>query len=245
MASRRCSPVHITAAHNALFAIAALLSGCPSPPKDPDIDGDGFVADDCAEGDANVYPGAHDEFGDGIDADCDGLDGTDADMDGVPAGDGPGLDCDDADAERPRDEVYNDLDDDCDGCVDDLLWTFAGGASGSTELLEVWWHPDGLREADEVRLGIVGPDEDGWTGEDCTAHARCHVLSGSLGLQRLEVVSSPEEVTPGRTTLFDRHSVLLATQVFLTPNEACTLYGADPSYYDEMGCCVPNDWAPW
>lgn len=38
-----------------------------------DLDGDGHKCDgDCVEGDASIYPGAHDDCGDGVDQDCSG-----------------------------------------------------------------------------------------------------------------------------------------------------------------------------
>jgi len=47
---------------------------------DPGFDGDhdGYSQNqgDCNDHDANVYPGAPDILGDGIDQDCDGVDGT-------------------------------------------------------------------------------------------------------------------------------------------------------------------------
>lgn len=59
---------------------ACLPNGdCPTPsPFDPidDFDGDGFTEEDgdCDDQDAEVYPGAFDVCGDGIDQDCDGRD---------------------------------------------------------------------------------------------------------------------------------------------------------------------------
>jgi len=65
----------------------------------PDMDGDGFVSrqlmgTDCDDRDVTVHPGARDVSGDGLDADCDGIDGVDRDGDGLTAFDG---DCDDTD----------------------------------------------------------------------------------------------------------------------------------------------------
>ena len=224
-----------------------LLVACPAPKPVTDPDGDGYVEDDCAEGDATVHPGALDEAGDGLDADCDGLDGTDADADGVLAGDGPGLDCDDADPSRPGEEVYNDLDDDCDGCVDDLLWGIGGFNREGTEFLTLGWTTDGMSQREEVRVGIAetGAGPEGWYGEDCSTKEQCHRLGAISSGLGLEVEADTADVELGVSTWFDRQTAVLATQVFVTPNGACTVYGADPSYYDGTGCCVPNDWAPW
>ena len=50
-------------------------SGTPVPEVDPD--GDGVLPpEDCDDQRADVYPGAEDANGDGVDADCDGNDGT-------------------------------------------------------------------------------------------------------------------------------------------------------------------------
>ncbi len=77
------------------------------PPVSVDKDGDGYYSDqtgntDCDDADATISPGASDEPGDGIDADCDGVD---AEAACVSTGADP---CDG-------------IDNDCDGRIDDTL----------------------------------------------------------------------------------------------------------------------------
>jgi len=94
-----------------------------------DTDGDGFTlaAGDCNDQDAYVNPdaldGNRDPYGDpNDDANCDGIrdDGaSDDDSDGSTEQDG---DCDDTDPSRSpsETETANGIDDDCNGCVDDV-----------------------------------------------------------------------------------------------------------------------------
>ncbi len=87
---------------------------------DADADGHDATAaggDDCDDGDRAVHPGATD---DGGDQDCSGT-ASDRDGDGVVASAAGGADCDDDDATRSPNasEAANDIDDDCDGWVDE------------------------------------------------------------------------------------------------------------------------------
>ncbi len=128
-----------------LAALLALpLLGCPAATGPADEDGDGYGEDeDCDDGDAAVHPGA-DELCDGLDNDCNGevddhaidadawyLD-ADGDAYGDPAAEelacaqpehhvADDTDCDDTrDTVHPgADETCNELDDDCDGDVDE------------------------------------------------------------------------------------------------------------------------------
>ena len=127
-----------------LLPLALLALACRTPKENPlDLDGDGYDATtDCDDDDPAVHPGA-DELCNDLDDDCDAevdedpVDGAtgwvDADGDGwgsavevsgcalpLDAAEVPG-DCDDDDASvHPEaDELCNDLDDDCDGAIDE------------------------------------------------------------------------------------------------------------------------------
>ena len=68
-----------------VFAILLVACGQPTSPL-YDLDGDGALdADDCAPEDPNIFFGASDPYGDGVDQYCDGADGVDLDGDGFPA----------------------------------------------------------------------------------------------------------------------------------------------------------------
>ncbi|GEM_PF-3061067 len=140
---------------------AATEKGEDSGPSWVDADADGMEASvDCDDQDPDIHPGAA-ESCDGVDDDCDGHvdEGVtttwyaDADHDGFGdptktslACDEPvgfsalGADCDDANAEVHPDatEVCNELDDDCDGTVDDSggLWyaDIDGDGHGDTKV---------------------------------------------------------------------------------------------------------------
>lgn len=148
---------------------------------DNDFDGYSEADGDCDDADNDIHPGAE-EACNGVDDDCDGeIDEEptsftttywpDVDADGFGDADGaiqacePSVgfvanadDCDDADANvnPDADEQCNDLDDDCDGEIDE------SGSSG-----EATWYTDG--------------DDDGF-GDSATASVTCDGLSDAVSV---------------------------------------------------------------
>ena len=159
-----------------------------------DADGDGFTEDvDCDDEDADVFPGAV-EVCNGLDDDCDALvDDEDDDLDtstastwyGDADGDGYGdaddarltceqpsgtvtdsTDCDDADATVNPDatEVCNEVDDDCDGDVDDE------DASLDTSTADLFYADDdgdGFGDADAATFACEQPSGATTDDSDC------------------------------------------------------------------------------
>ena len=144
-----------------------------------DADGDGYIEDDCDDNDANVHPGKE-ELCDGLDNDCDGdIDEEvqdvfyiDADGDGFgddsstemacdsPTGYVPnGNDCDDQDAYAfpGAIEFCDEVDNDCDGEVDeDVTSEFYQDADG-----------DGIGDSSISVAGCDAPDDYVSEGGDC------------------------------------------------------------------------------
>jgi hypothetical protein len=88
-----------------------------------DADCDDYLkSDDCDDYDPEIYPGAEDEWYDGVDSDCEGNSDYDADEDGFDSeAEGKGEDCDDADASVNPDATdtwYDGEDTNCDGADD-------------------------------------------------------------------------------------------------------------------------------
>jgi hypothetical protein len=153
---------------------------CDSATNDDDVDGDGFAAaEDCDDTDAAYNPDAP-EVCDGLDQDCDGAidedagETTYADADGdgfgdpttgVTACDAPadrvadGTDCDDSTALSFPDnpEVCDEVDNNCDGVVDE----------GVTTLWYIDTDGDGYGEPSATEAACDVPTGYAPTGDDC------------------------------------------------------------------------------
>ncbi len=135
------------------FALALTLVACggkdDSASPIVDDDGDGYaVEQDCDDGDPDVNPDADEEPYNGLDDDCDPttLD-DDLDQDGYDLDE----DCDDTDAAINPDaeETCDEVDNDCDGEIDDgavdaSTWYFDGDADGhgGEEEIQACGQPD-------------------------------------------------------------------------------------------------------
>ena len=156
-----------------------LIVGCGDKDTSADADGDGYIADDCDNNDASVYPDA-DELCDGVDNNCDGqtdeataIDATvwhpDVDGDGygdeqVPltACDQPsGFITDGTDCNDGRDDIHPDADELCDGLDNDC----DGEADGDNVVGADVWYPDA--------------DGDGY-GDSDAGVSECHQPSNYL-----------------------------------------------------------------
>ena len=187
-------PLLHTANGALLLALLALAHAGCLPPVFPawDPDGDGYglgsVPPDCAPHDAEIYPGAPDLHGNGIDEDCDSCpknsagDGYDADCDGYATNGGP-LDCDDGNPHvhpGAREICDGVMDNDCDGDADPLEvdddgdgFTECGGASGQPDCddTDAEVHPgapEGCDGVDSDCDGALGADERDDDGDGVT-----------------------------------------------------------------------------
>lgn len=154
-----------------------------SDKSDPDLDGDGFVEDDCAEGEATIFPGAE-EYCDGVDNNCDGVVDEDSAVDAqtwfVDAdGDGfggtetttaceasAGLATDSTDCADTNPAINPGVDEVCDGvdnnCDDEIDNNAIDG--------EIWYPDkdgDGYGDADNPTIACVRPPDYIKDGSDC------------------------------------------------------------------------------
>ena len=123
------------------LAAIVLLSGCEADPATIDTDGDRIAdIDDCAPEDPTRRPGIDDDYGDGVDQNCDGVDGVDRDGDGYPGdapeGD-PARDCDDEDPSKSPGDGDGDGWSSCRGdCADDDAARYPGAWEGEFDTVD-------------------------------------------------------------------------------------------------------------
>ena len=191
-----------------LITLAMACNAPEPNPLSEDQDGDGFVGfDDCDDTRADIYPNAT-EVCDGLDNDCDGLVDdedtnldtstqstwyVDADSDGYGDPDtttaacyaptdytDDDQDCDDttADAHPAATEVCDDIDNDCDGLIDD---------------------EDDSVDLDSVRTFYVDADGDGYGDPEQTIES-CSLTSG-VSESGDDCDDADPEVHPGATEL--------------------------------------------
>jgi hypothetical protein len=149
---------------------ASLDMNCDGLYGGDDCDFDGVPkTEDCDDEDATIYPGAPDTWYDGIDSDCGGGSDYDQDGDGDDSADYGGSDCDDLDplVGGALPEVWDGVDQDCDGIVDaidntDALagWDAAAGVGdafwGHTVTILSDWDGDGSAE---IASGDMGKND--------------------------------------------------------------------------------------
>jgi len=101
---------------------------------------------------------------DGVDQDCDGFDLTDVDADGYDAAEVGGADCDDRDAAiHPGAlEHLDDVDDDCDGEVDDVITVRSSFDWAATSTFEPGWSEPGFDDSAWGAPYAPAPDDCGW-----------------------------------------------------------------------------------
>ena len=188
---------------SAVALLSLMLLGCPNQGAKiddsggTDADGDGVTveAGDCDDGNPEVYPGATDWVGDGVDQNCDDLDGVDADADGYASTVSGGDDCDDDDPyvhPGVPDVWYDGIDQDCDGasdydqdgdgydleydCDDEDATVHPGADERCNDLDD---DCDGEIDENPVDPVTWSPDADGdgWGGEGATVEG-CDAPSG-------------------------------------------------------------------
>jgi hypothetical protein len=178
-----------------LFA-TLLLSCSPAAAASPDADNDGYSAEhDCDDADPTSHPGIDQELCDGVDNNCDGeIDEyeLDADGDGYALCDG---DCDDraptpqdpvGGAERypEREEIPNQIDDNCNGLIDEqTIYDDKDGDGYPEQIPGLPGEEDIVVDCDDTDPGInpgahdsdrepdgVNSDCDGFTDEGYADH---------------------------------------------------------------------------
>ena len=211
-----------------------------------DADGDGHATiesggDDCDDTSREVQPDAYDTWYDGVDSDCLGNDDYDRDEDGDQSSEYGGTDCNDNDPGIPSPEVWDEVDNDCNGCVDEVGVEFTyedDGDGGSIMVIT-------LARADPrgswLGFAETGLGGAGYYGESClSGSGDCHALEAYGGTYA--VVDDPEDVRLAMTTYFDAARLQGSAAVIWDTKGRCTAVGAGPDYYASAGCCIQNGW---
>lgn len=167
-----------------LLLIACNSEGHKQPDLDHDDDGFTVTEKDCDDTNNHIYPNADDVVGDDEDRNCDGVDGVDADGDGWASQASGGTDCNDEDTGIPGTESYNNnIDDNCNGCIDEPVWTLGIVSSpGISQIIVDTFHKD--RQKFDFSFGFI---QGNYRSESCEdGHSNCHIGSDTL---TLDVVS--------------------------------------------------------
>ena len=128
-------------------------------------------------------------------------------------------------------EVVDGRDNNCDGCVDEPIWSYLFRENSGVEYLDVLLFDT---PTTEMRFGFY--HDDGWSGEACTAwEGECHSMSNRD--ITLEVVDEQEEVVLGESTLFGYELAYDSSMVFWSSEEACFSLNDDRQHYEATGCC--------
>lgn len=211
-----------------------------------DGDGDGYASiasggDDCDDTSRDVKPGAGDAYYDGIDSDCAGDDDYDRDGDGLASSEYGGEDCDDYDAEIPGVETWNQIDDNCDGCIDEIGADLSYMDDGSGNALMVVTLTNADPHGVWMGLAETSLGGAGWYGEDCSDGAtNCHPMPQQG--KTLGVVYDTADVWLGNDTYFDEGRITGSAAVFWDSEGTCTAMGEGADYYASAGCCVLPGW---
>ncbi len=211
-----------------------------------DADGDGHAdipsgGDDCDDAARDTHPGAFDAWYDGIDEDCAGNDDYDKDGDGVDSSDYGGEDCNDNNPAIPGPEVWDNIDNNCDGFVDEITATFTyqdDGNGGSVMVVTLQNSDPG---GESMGLAETSQGGAGWYGEDCmTRHGSCHLLGAAGG--EYTVVDNTADVRMGSTTYFSEARLAGSAVVFWDTHNNCTAIGSGADYYAAEGCDIEEGW---
>lgn len=212
-----------------------------------DADGDGNAStasggDDCDDTSRDIQPGAFDAWYDGVDSDCMGDDDFDQDLDGVDSDEYGGEDCADTNPDIPTRETWNGIDDDCNGCIDEIGAEFAymDDTDGNPVMVVT------LQNADphQMWMGLAETSQGGagWYGEDCKEGTSdlCHPLDSAGGT--FSVVQDTTDVNMALQTYFDQGRLPGSAAIFWDTRGRCTVMGEGTEYYAIDGCCMQEGW---